>query len=74
MGSNPICSTKKKEKEVNEMKQIKIYEYNADNFIKGRFATYSPRRVRRYLRKLFGLVAYLKIRKYLTITEVEGWE
>ena len=56
------------------MKQVKIYEYNADNFIKGRFATTSPKRVRRHLRRLFGLVVYLKIRKYLTITEVEGWD
>ena len=56
------------------MQKVKIYEYNADNFIKERFATTSPRRVRRHLRKLFGLVTYLKIRKYLTITEVEGWE
>jgi hypothetical protein len=55
------------------MKQIKIYEYNVNNFIKGRFATYAPRRVRRHLRNLLGCVLYWKIRKYLTITEVEGW-
>lgn len=55
------------------MKQIKIYEYNADNFIKGRFATYSPRGVRRHLRNLLGWITYLKIRKYLTITEVNDW-
>ena len=55
------------------MKQVKIYEYNADNFIKGRFAATSPKQVRRYLRKQFGLVLYLKIRKYLIITEVDGW-
>ena len=54
-----------------EMKQAKIYEYNADNFIKGRFTTYSPKRVRRFLRKQLGLGLYLKIRKYLIITEVE---
>lgn len=57
----------------NNMKQVKIYEYNADNFVKGRFASYSPRGVRRYLRNLLGIVLYWKIRKYLTITEVEGW-
>lgn len=55
------------------MKQVRIYEYNADGFIKGRFATYSPRRVRRHLRKMLGWVLYWKIRKYLTITEVEDW-
>ena len=55
------------------MKQVKIYEYNADNFIKGRFVATSPKQVRRYLRKQFGLVLYLKIRKYLIITEVDGW-
>lgn len=55
------------------MKQLKIYEYNVDNFVKGRFATYSPRRVRRHLRNLFGWITYLKIRKCLTITEVDGW-
>lgn len=55
------------------MKQVKIYEYNVDNFIKGRFATYSPRRVRRHLRYLLGFVLYWKIRKNLIITEVEDW-
>lgn len=56
------------------MKQLKIYEYNADNFIKGRFATYSPRRVRRHLRRnLLGFALYWKIRKNLIITEVEDW-
>lgn len=55
------------------MKQVKIYEYNADNFIRGRFATSSPRRVRRYLRNLLGFVLYWKIRKNLIITEVEDW-
>jgi hypothetical protein len=57
-----------------KMKQVKIYEYNADNFIKGRIATSSPRRVSKHLRRLLGLITYLKIRKYLTITEVEEWE
>ena len=55
------------------MKQIRIYEYNADGFIKGRFATYSPKGVRRHLRKMLGRALYWKIRKYLTITEVEDW-
>lgn len=56
------------------MKQIKIYEYNVDNFIKGRFATYSPNGVRRYLRKnLLGFALYWKIRKNLIITEADDW-
>lgn len=55
------------------MKQMKIYEYHADDFISGRFTTYSPRRVRKYLRTLLGFVLYWKIRKHLIITEVEDW-
>lgn len=51
-----------------------IYSYNADNFIRGQFATTSPRRVRRYLRRSLGLINYLRLRKYITITKVEEWD
>lgn len=53
------------------MKNVKLYEYEADGFIKGRFMTYSPRRVRRHIRRLLGFINYMRIRKYLTIKEVE---
>ena len=56
------------------MKQLKLYDYNADNFIKGRFITYSPRRVRRHLRRTFGFATYWKIRKHLIIKEVKMGE
>ena len=53
------------------MKNLKIYEYEADGFIKGRFVTYAPRRVRRHIRRLLGFITYMRIRKYLTIKEVK---
>lgn len=53
------------------MKNVKLYEYEADGFIKGRFMTYSPRRVRRHIRRLLGFINYMRVRKYLTIKEVE---
>jgi hypothetical protein len=53
------------------MKRPKIYEYEIDGFMKGRFVTYSPHRVRRHIRKLLGFITYMRIRKYLTIKEVE---
>ena len=51
------------------MKEIKVYCYNADNVFRGQYCATSPKGVRRYLRKLLGLVTYLRIRKYLVIEE-----
>lgn len=53
------------------MKQVKIYDYNFDNFIRGRLVARSLRGAHRRLRKMFGCIGYWKLRKYLTITEVE---
>lgn len=52
------------------MKEIKVYRYNADNVFKGQYCAASPKGVRKYLRRLLGLVTYLRIRKYLVIEEV----
>ena len=51
------------------MKEIKVYRYNADDIFKGQYCATSPKGVRRYLRHLFGLKIYLRIRKYLIIEE-----
>ena len=51
------------------MKEVKVYRYNADNIFSGQYCATSPKGVRRYLRRLFGLGAYLRIRKYLVIEE-----
>ena len=51
------------------MKEIKVYCYNVDNFVKGQYCATSPKGVRRYLRRLFGLATSLRIRKYLVIEE-----
>lgn len=51
------------------MKEIKVYYYNADNVFRGRYCATSPKGVRRYLRRLFGLATYLRIRKHLVIEE-----
>lgn len=51
------------------MKEIKVYRYNADNIFKGQYCATSPRGVRKYLRRLFGLGTYLRIRKYIVIEE-----
>jgi hypothetical protein len=51
------------------MKEIKVYRYNADNIFKGQYCATSPKGVRRYLRRLFGLRTYLLIRKHLVIEE-----
>lgn len=48
---------------------IKIYRYNADDIFKGQCCATSPKDVRRFLRRLLGLTAYLRIRKYLIIEE-----
>jgi hypothetical protein len=53
------------------MKRLKIYEYEIDGFMKGRFMTYAPHRVRRHIRSLIGFINYMRIRKYLTIKEVK---
>ena len=50
-------------------KEVKVYRYNADNIFKGQYCATSPKGVRRYLRRLFGLATYLRIRKYLVIEE-----
>ncbi len=53
------------------MKNLKLYEYEADGFIKGRLMADTPRRVRRHIRKLLGFILYMRIRKYITIKEVK---
>lgn len=52
------------------MKPIKTYEYNADNFIRGRLTAYSLRQAHKILRTMLGLTTYLKIRKRIVITEI----
>jgi hypothetical protein len=52
------------------MKPIKTYEYNADNFIRGRLTASSLSQVRKFLRTMLGLSAYLKARKRIIITEI----
>ena len=51
------------------MKEIRVYHYNADNVFRGQYCATSLKEVRRYLRRLLGLVTYLRIRKYLVIEE-----
>ena len=54
------------------MKPVKQFEYSVDNgFMKGVFYTWSERRVRRHLRRLLGWRVYFKVRKLITIKEVE---
>lgn len=51
------------------MKEVKVCRYNADNIFSGQYCATSPRGIRRYLRRLFGLGTYLRIRRHLVIEE-----
>lgn len=51
------------------MDNCKLYVYNADDIFKGQYWAHSPKEVRRYLRRLLGLVTYLRICKYIVIEE-----
>ncbi len=54
------------------MRKLKLYHYELeDGFLSGQFWTWNKRRVRRHIRQLLGWGLYLKVRKILTITEVE---
>jgi hypothetical protein len=54
------------------MKQVKKFEYSIDNgFMKGAFCTWNKKRVRRHLRQLLGWKLYFKVRKMITIKEVQ---
>ena len=54
---------------------MKTYEYKSkDGFFMGRMQAKSAREVRRFLRELFGLRTYLKIRNKLQIRKVKGWD
>ena len=51
------------------MDNCKLYLYNADDVFKGQYWSRSPKKVRKYLRRLLGLITYLRIRKYIVIKE-----
>lgn len=54
------------------MKQLKQFRYSIDNdFMKGVFYAWNERQVRRRLRQVLGWKLYLRMRKYITISEEE---
>lgn len=54
------------------MRKVKVYKYSIDRgFVEGQVCAYNEKGARRYLRKMLGSSLYFKVRKLITIQEIE---